>query len=332
MALAARLERYAEPFEREEVTLADLRELSEAELKELGVPLGPRKTILRALAAWDRHAHTAGDDRFQTGDGAGAESSEPQGERRQLTVMFCDLVGSTALSQQLDPEELRRLIGQYQDACVGAISRFEGYVAQYLGDGVLAYFGYPVALEGGAERAICAALAVIERVHELTAQRGQPLQVRIGIDTGLVVIGQGEALSEQERTAVGGAPNIAARLQALATPGTIVVSGRTRELTPGSFEYRDLGAHELKGISAAVHAWQVVAERAVETRFDAATGGLAAPMVGREMELELALRAWQQATQGKLQVLLLCGEPGIGKSRIVRALRERLSVEGAQAW
>jgi len=325
------LGQYTDAFQANEIDIELLAEIDDQTLKDIGVAIAGHRIRIKSAIAKLKSGQPASN--------AVVDSTPPwsagtnvDAERRQLTVMFCDLVGSTALSQELDPEELRRLIHQYQDACVGAISRFEGYVAQYLGDGVLAYFGYPVALEGGAERAIRAGVAVIERVRELSVQREQPLQVRVGIDTGLVVIGQGEALTEQDRTAVGGAPNIAARLQALATPGTIVVSARTRELAQGSFEYHDLGAHELKGISEAVHAWQVVAERAVESRFDAATRGLAAPMVGREMELELALRAWQQANAGKLQVLLLCGEPGIGKSRIVRALRERLSAEGAQAW
>ena len=246
--------------------------------------------------------------------------------------MFCDLVGSTELSQRLDPEELRRLIRRYQDACVGAITRFEGSIAQFLGDGVLAYFGYPVALEAAAERAIRAGLAVIERVAELSLPGEQTLRVRIGIDTGLVVIGQGEALNEQERLAIGDAPNLAARLQGLAEPGSVVVSKRTWQLAGGRFDYRELGAHSLKGIAEPVPVWQVVGERTAETRFDAATGGVATPMVGREMELDVALCAWQRAKQGEMHVLLLCGEPGIGKSRILRALRETLAAEGAQPW
>jgi len=323
------LERFAEVFEREQITHDNLRDLTDVDLKELGLPLGPRKTILSAVANLCQEKIAEPSAERVKSD---LTEAPAQAERRQLTVMFCDLVGSTALSQRLDPEDLRRLIRQYQDACVGAITRFEGHVAQYLGDGVLAYFGYPVALEGGAERAIRAGLSVIERVGELSGQRDEPLRVRIGIDTGVIVIGQGEALNEQERTAIGDAPNIAARLQGLAAPGSVVISERTRQLAAGGFQFCDLGGHELKGINEAVHAWQVAGERASETRFDAATGGLAAPMVGREMELDLALHAWQQAHGGKLQVLLLCGEAGIGKSRIVRALREQLRVDGAQPW
>jgi class 3 adenylate cyclase/predicted ATPase len=322
------LERYAELFVREELTLEDLPDLTDTELKELGLPLGPRKTFLRAASGLRRGYEAVGAVEAPSAWGKGQPAGQPAtAERRQLTVMFCDLVGSTELSRQLDPEELRRLIRQYQDACVGAISRFEGYVAQYLGDGVLAYFGYPVALEGGAERAIRAGLAVVERVRELSVQ---PLQVRVGIDTGLVVIG-GED-SALDHTAVGDAPNLAAKLQGLAQPGSVVVSERTRQLAAGAFDYRDLGEQRLKGIAEAVRAWQVFGERDVETRFDAATWGTTAPMVGREMELDMALHAWQRTKSGKAQVLLLCGEPGIGKSRIVRALREALAAEGIQPW
>jgi class 3 adenylate cyclase/tetratricopeptide (TPR) repeat protein len=246
--------------------------------------------------------------------------------------MFCDLVGSTQLSQKLDPEELRSLIRQYQDVCAGAIARYAGHLAQFLGDGVLAYFGYPLAHEGEAERSIRAALAIIDRIAELSAASEHVMQVRIGIDTGLVVIGQGESLSEQERTAIGDAPNVAARLQSLAKPGTIVVSERTRQLVRGSFDFSDLGSHKLKGLNEPLHVWQATATKPVETRFDAATGGKTTPMVGREMEFDQALQAWKRAKRGEAQVLLICGEPGIGKSRIVRALCEALPAEGVKPW
>ena len=322
------MEQYADLFERHRIGMDVLPHLTEQDLKDLEIPLGDRKRLLGAITQLASAAATG--PRVRSDEPA--RTVAPQAERRQLTVMFCDLVGSTELSRRLDPEELRRLIRQYQDACVGAITRFDGHVAQYLGDGVLAYFGYPVALEGGAERAIRAALAVIERVREVSAHLEKPLQVRIGIDTGLVVIGQGDTLNEQERTAIGDAPNIAARLQAAAEPGSVVVSDRTHQLAAGSFDYRPLGAQHLKGVAEPMSAWQVVGECALETRFDATTSALAAPMVGRGMELDVALRAWQSASQGKLQVLLLCGEPGIGKSRIVWALREHLLADGAHAW
>jgi class 3 adenylate cyclase/predicted ATPase len=327
-----RLEKYADLFEREEVGVANLATLTDAELKELGLPLGPRKTILAAAAKLKGPLDSSSSDSATRDEPSAADRSSegPQAERRQLTVMFCDLVGSTELSQKLDPEVLRRLIRQYQDACVGSVARYEGHVAQFLGDGVLAYFGYPLAHEGEAERAIRAGLDIVERVDELSTDH--KLQVRIGIDSGLVVIGQGEALSEQERTAIGDAPNVAARLQSLAKPGSVVISGRARQLSGGAFDYADLGRHELKGIDQPLQAWRVTGEKVVETRFDASTGGKTAPMVGREMELSVALQAWEQAKSGKQRVLLLCGEPGIGKSRILRAIREQLSQDRAQAW
>ncbi|UCH48900.1 MAG: AAA family ATPase [Betaproteobacteria bacterium] len=325
------LGQYADVFEREEVTPADISELTDTELKDLGLPLGPRKRILRAATGLSAKKESATHlDKPQNEAHYASVSSEVYGERRQLTVMFCDLVGSTQLSQKLDPEELRRLIRQYQDACAGAVARYEGHIAQFLGDGVLVYFGYPKAHEGEAERAIRAGLDIVKRVGELSS--AHKLQVRIGIDTGLVVIGQGEALDEQERTAIGDAPNVAARLQSLAEPGMLVISERTRQIAGGSFDYQDLGAHQLKGINEPMKVWHVSGVREVETRFDAATGGMAAPMVGRDMELDVALHAWERVRKGKLQVLLLCGEPGIGKSRVLRAIREKLTKEGAQAW
>jgi hypothetical protein len=196
---------------------------------------------------------------------------------------------------------------------------------------VLAYSGYPVALEGGAERAIRAGLAVIERVHELSTSLDQPLQVRVGIDTGLVVIGQGDALNEQERTAIGDVPNIGARLQALAVPDSLVVSERTRVLAADAFEYADLGEQSIKGIAEPVHAWQAQAERRSDTRFEARAVG-PAPMVGRDFEYATLRHAWEQAKAGKGQMVLLCGEPGIGKSRLLHALREQLAGEGIGAW
>jgi len=315
------LAQYTSLFDQNRIGPDVVPDLTERDLRDLGIPLGDRKRLLKSIHA------LAGNQAVPAPGGRA-----PEAERRQLTVMFCDLVGSTELSQRLDPEELRRLIRRYQDACVGAITRVDGFVAQYLGDGVLAYFGYPVALEAGAERAIRAALAVVDRVGEVSLPNEQTLRVRIGIDTGLVVIGQGDALSEQERTAVGDAPNIAARLQALAAPNTVAVSARTRQLAGDSFHYQDLGAHSLKGVADPVRVWQVTGERAAETRFDAASGGIAAPMVGRQAELDAALRAWQQVKQGKLRLLLLCGEPGIGKSRIMRALRDLAAADGAQVW
>jgi class 3 adenylate cyclase/tetratricopeptide (TPR) repeat protein len=254
--------------------------------------------------------------------------SEGSAERRQLTVMFVDLVGSTALSARLDPEDMREIIGAYHRCCADQITKADGFVAKFMGDGVLAYFGYPLAHEDDAERAVRSALSLVEAVPTLRTSHNAVLQVRVGIATGLVVvgdlIGEGDA---QERGVVGETPNLAARLQALAEPGQVVISQSTRRLAGGMFEYRDLGEVTLKGLSDAVQAWQVTGTSAVQSRFEAKQESSLTPLVGREEELELLLRRWQQAASGEGRVLLLSGEPGIGKSRLTVALQERLQAE-----
>jgi class 3 adenylate cyclase/tetratricopeptide (TPR) repeat protein len=257
-----------------------------------------------------------------------ANESSVSAERRQLTVMICDLVGSTALSARLDPEDMREIIGAYHRCCAEQITKAGGFVAKYMGDGVLAYFGYPRAHEDDAERAVRAGLGLIEAVSSLRAGQDATLQVRVGIATGLVVvgdlIGEGDA---QERGVVGETPNLAARLQALAEPGHVVISNSTRRLTGGMFEYHDLGKVSLKGLADPVQAWQVLGVSAVESRFEAQHGAALTPLVGREEELELLMRRWRQARAGDGFVVLVSGEPGIGKSRLVPTLLERLSDE-----
>jgi class 3 adenylate cyclase len=242
-------------------------------------------------------------------------------ERRQLTVMFCDLVGSTALASQLDPEDLREAIGAYHKCVAETVGRFDGFVAKYMGDGVLVYFGYPQAHEDDAERAVRAGLALVEAVSQLDTAEG--LQVRVGIATGLVVVGDliGTGAA-QEQAVVGETPNLAARLQALAEPDCVVISASTQQLAGGLFDYRDLGAVDTKGFAEPVRAWQVLRESAIESRFEALHPGRLTPLVGREEEIELLLRRWRQAQEGDGRVVLLSGEPGIGKSRITRALQE----------
>ena len=253
--------------------------------------------------------------------GAGAE-------RRQLTVMFCDLVGSTALSARLDPEDLRAVIGAYHRCVAKVIGRGGGFVAKYMGDGVLAYFGYPRADEHDAERAVRAALKLVEKVAGLDTVAAAPLQVRVGIATGLVVVGDliGQGAS-QEQAVVGETPNLAARLQALAEPGTVVIAPSTRQLTGGLFDYEDLGAVELKGLAAPVIAARVVRESAAESRFEALHGRDLTPLVGRDEELALLQRRWQQAKAGEGRVVVLIGEPGIGKSRLAQAMLEEVAGE-----
>jgi predicted ATPase/class 3 adenylate cyclase len=242
--------------------------------------------------------------------------------------MFCDLAGSTALSARLDPEDMREIIGAYHHCCAEQITKAGGFVAKYMGDGVLAYFGYPEAHEDDAERAVRAGLGVIDAVPTLPAAHDGTLKVRIGIATGLVVVGDlvGEGAS-QEAGVVGETPNVAARLQALAEPGQMVISDGTRRLTGGMFEYGDLGSAVLKGIVGPVQAWRVIGASEVQSRFEAQHEANLTPLVDREEELELVLRRWRHAVSREGRVVLLSGEAGIGKSRLIVALQERLQAE-----
>jgi class 3 adenylate cyclase/predicted ATPase len=311
---------YAQRFAENDVDEGVLPHLTEQHLKDLGVSLGHRVKMLRAIAQL-----------------AGAAPITPQpviepkpqniAERRQLTVMFCDLVGSTALSARLDPEDLRAIIGAYHRCCAELVERNGGFVAKYMGDGVLAYFGYPQAHEHDAERAVRAGLALVEVVPKLKTAAGVPLPVRIGIATGLVVVGDLiGAGAAQEQAVVGETPNLAARLQASADPGAVVIASSTRRLIGGLFEYRDLGAVALKGLGESVPAWQVLGASAAESRFEALRA-TTTPLVGRDEEIDLLMRRWDQAKRGDGQVVLISGEPGIGKSRIAQAIVERLSGE-----
>jgi class 3 adenylate cyclase len=242
--------------------------------------------------------------------------------------MFCDLVGSTALSTRLDPEDLREIIGAYHRCCATMVERNGGFVAKYMGDGVLAYFGYPQAHEHDAERAVQAGLALVEAAPKLVTAAGSPLHVRVGIATGLVVvgdlIGSGEA---QERGVVGETPNLAARLQGIAEPGGVIIAEATRRLLGNLFELQDFGTSDLKGIARPVRVWAALRASSVEGRFEALHSSGLTALVGREEESELLLRHWQKAKNGEGQVVLLSGEPGIGKSRLTVALLERLAAE-----
>src|SRR5262249_46289602 len=251
----------------------------------------------------------------------------PAAERRQLTVMFCDLVGSTALSSQLDPEDLREVITAYHRAVAHVVRSLDGFVAKYMGDGVLVYFGYPRAHEDDAERAVRAGLGMIDAVGRLDV-KSVDFHARVGIATGLVVvgdlIGQGSA---QEQSVVGEPPNLAARLQTLAEPDTVVIAASTRRLVGDLFEYRDLGAIEVKGIAEPVPAWQALRPSVVVSRFEALRASALGPLIGRDEEIDLLLRRWARARAGTGQVVLISGEPGLGKSRIAVALEQRLRVE-----
>jgi class 3 adenylate cyclase/predicted ATPase len=258
--------------------------------------------------------------------------SEPRdgltGERRHLTVMFCDVVGSTPLSEQLDPEELRELMRSYQEVCVRAITSFDGYVAQYLGDGLLAYFGYPTAHEDDAARAARAGLAIVEKLRG--AQLPHPIHVRVGIHTGLVVAGEmGSGDYPEHRAIVGETPNFAARLQEQAMPDSVVISRATYRLVAGLFECEDLGRRTLKGISSPSLLYRVVRESEAQSRFEVAVKTGLTPLVGREHELGLLRERWEKARHGEGQVVLLTGEAGIGKSRLVQTVGQQAMTEGA---
>src|SRR5215472_7128677 len=246
-------------------------------------------------------------------------------ERRQLTVMFCDLVGSTALAARLDPEDLRDVIAAYHRVIAEVIARFGGFVARYMGDGVLTYFGYPQAHEDDAEQAVRAALVAVETIRELPIS--EPLQVRIGLATGLAVVGDLiGAGAAQEQAVVGETPNLAARLQALAEPGAIVIAESTRRLVGILFNYQSLGEVEVKGLPAPLPAYRVVGESRVESRFEALRSGETA-LVGRAEEIDLLQRRWAQAKAGSGCVVLISAEPGIGKSRLTEAFRQSLAAE-----
>jgi class 3 adenylate cyclase/predicted ATPase len=267
-----------------------------------------------------------------------APTSQPlearrEAERRQLTVMFCDLVDSTALSEQLDPEELREVVRAYQAMSTGVIQRYDGHVAQHLGDGLLVYFGYPTAHEDDAQRAVRTGLGIAEAIRDLPqrlhVQLRRPVQVRIGVHTGLVVVGEIGGGNKREQLALGETPNIAARLQGLAEPDTVVLSAATHHLVAGLFECQDLGPQTLKGISSPFSVYRVVCESEAQSRFDAAVSIGLTPLVGRAEELGLLRRRWKQANDGAGQVVLVSGEVGIGKSRLVQALKEIVIAEGA---
>lgn len=256
----------------------------------------------------------------------------PEPERRQLTVMFCDLVGYTALSRRLDPEELRELIRAYQATCAAVIARYEGCVARYLGDGIMIHFSYPRAHEDDAERAVLAGLGIVEAMAELNTELHRDdnieLAVRIGIATGVVIVGDliGEGAAE-EQAVVGETPNLAARLQGIAAPNTVVIDTTSQHMLAGLFNYKGLGGQVLKGFGEPVRAWQVIGQSKVESRFEAMRAAGLTPPVGHKQEVEYLLRRWKQAKGGKGQVVLLRGEAGIGKSRFIRTLCERIAAD-----
>jgi class 3 adenylate cyclase len=321
------LGKYEAAFRENEIDETVLPSLTHETLKELGVTaVGHRLKLLDAIAALrnDASGKTPSVD-VATTSSAPSAHPEDRAERRQVTVMFSDLVGSTALSARTDPEDLREIISAYQKVVTDTVGRFGGFVAKYMGDGVLIYFGYPQAHEDDAERAVRAGLELIGAVNSIKTHA--LLQTRVGIATGLVVVGDliGSGAS-QEQSIVGETPNLAARLQGIADPNDVVIAESTRKLVGSLFELEDLGAQNLKGIAGPVRAWAALRPSYIESRFDALHAGGLTELVGREEELELLLRRWSRAKTGEGQVVLLSGEPGIGKSRLTAALMERLLV------
>ena len=316
------LQRYAGVLADNDIDLEILSDLTESDLEKLGLSLGHRRKLLRALAS----TGSSGPQRATLSEAPATTSETQEAERRQVTVLFSDLVGSTSMANTVDPEEMRGLIRRYQDACAGAIARFDGFIVKFMGDGVLACFGYPQAQEDAAERSVYAALAIIESVAELKGPSGHPLETRVGIATGVVVIGDiiGSGAA-REHSIVGETPNLAARLQALAEPNSILISQSTHHLLGRQFDYQSLGGQILKGFDNPVKIWRVLREASVASRFAAGHAARPGPFIGRVQEVGLLLDRWQLAKQGEGQVIFLSGEPGMGKSRIVDALCEQIA-------
>ena len=304
-----------------------LPELTEGDLEKLGIPLGDRKRLIKAIRAMAGGFPSA---LITSEVGENASSGRPPvvAERRHLTVMVCDLVGSTALSARLDPEDMSAVIDAFHATCARITLAFDGFLADVRGDGILAYFGYPRAHEDAAERTVRAALDIAAAIARLKTRAEEPLSVRIAVATGLVVVGDlGGAGALGEQIVVGDTPSLAARLQALAEPGTVVVAASTRRLLGDRFRLRDLGLHQVKGISDPVAAWAVDGMSASESRFEAVHAAGLTDLVGREEELDFLLKRQRLAWKGEGQVVLISGEPGIGKSRLAAALEEAIADE-----
>jgi class 3 adenylate cyclase len=300
------LERYVDAFRDNDVDAKILAKLTAEDLTAIGVTsVGHRRRLLEAIAALSaKPAATEPAAPVLASETEDAKPRKSEAERRQLTVLICDLVGSTDLSSKLDPEDMGEVIRAYQDCCVKVVRRWDGHIAKYLGDGVLTYFGYPKAHEDDAERAVRAGLELVHAVGELAAPSGGALAARVGVATGPVVVGDliGEGAA-REAAVVGETPNLAARLQVLAEPGTVVIAPGTRRLVAGLFELADLGTRELKGFAEPVRAWRVLGPSRIEGRFEAREAAGLLPLVGREGELTLLLRRWEQAKDGEGQVV-----------------------------
>jgi class 3 adenylate cyclase/tetratricopeptide (TPR) repeat protein/ABC-type transport system involved in cytochrome c biogenesis ATPase subunit len=315
------LSEHAQRFADNAIDLSVLRDLTEQDLKDLGVLLGHRRKILRAIAELDGVTPAPSKPAIES-------VRRDEAERRHLTVMICDLVGSTALSARLDPEDMNTVIDAYHAACARIMLTYDGFIGEFRGDGILAYFGYPRAHEDDAERTVRAGLDIIAAVARLETRAAEPLAVRIGIATGVVMVGDlSDKSALRKHALVGETPNLAARLQALAEPGTIIVAASTRRLLGDLFRLRDLGQHELKGIAEPVAAWVVEGVSASESRFEAVRAAGLTDLIGRHDEINFLLERQRLAWKGEGQIVLISGEPGIGKSRLTAALAERIAGE-----
>ena len=317
------LGQYVSVFAENAVDIDILFDLTEADFEKLGIPLGDRKRMLKAIAAYQQRSSPQASVPATI-----AASPHSEAERRHLTVMFCDLVGSTGIAVELDPEELSGVVRRFDDTCAAVIKQFGGYIGRFMGDGLLVYFGYPQAHEDDAERAVRTGLDIVAKVGRLLLPSGEPLQVRVGIATGLVVVGEtiGEG-SVQEQAVFGETPNLAAHLQQLAAPNSVLVAASTHRLLGSAFVCADLGRDEVKGKSKPVAAWRIISECVVESRFEAIRQKRLTRFVGRQEQLSRLLSFWEQAKRGAGQVMLLCGEPGIGKSRTSNALLDSIAGE-----
>ena len=312
------LGQYEEVFHENDIDGDVLADLTTDDLTGLGVvSIGHRRKLLAAIATLRAHTPPASSQSIRAWTAiAGAALPFPEAERRQLTVMFVDLVGSTTLAARLDPEDMRDVIAAYHQCVVQTVARFDGFIAKYMGDGVLVYFGYPRAQEDDAERAVRAGLELVAAVHTLRPRPDTELQSRVGIATGIVVVGDliGTGAA-QEQAVVGETPNLAARLQAVAEPGVVVIATATRRLTAGLFDYEDLGAIDVKGFPKPVQAWRVRHESALDSRFEALRSGKAT-LIGRDEEIDLLLRRWEGAQSGEGQVVLITGERDCQEFRV----------------
>jgi class 3 adenylate cyclase/tetratricopeptide (TPR) repeat protein len=318
------LGKYKSVFAENDIDLRALRHLTDEDLKSLGMSLGHRRILLAAMAEL-RSSYPEDPVAPREPSGAGAATPAQLPERRQVTVLFSDLVGSTELAHRMDPEDLLELIRGYQDAVAGVVGRYGGYIANFQGDGIVAYFGWPLADEDQAVQAVRAGLAVVAAVRLVKVERAPQLHARVGIASGQVVVGDLESAGAKQTGAISGeTPNLAARIQAAADQDQVVIAGLTRQLVGAAFELVEQGDKSLKGIPGTVPLWRVLRERSLETRFEARGGELTA-LVGREHEVALLLERWQRVVAGEGQLVLLSGEAGIGKSRIVQTLRERLA-------